>query len=226
MARLSSDQWLDIRTQWEASPTQGLAWLVRANGGPWDVTEEAVRQRRKNEGWTKRGSLGSVVEKAHLAADAAAGRNPDHGFGEDELGGQVGGPESGGNSGPHDRPGGPELGSSGTGTGAGDEAAAGGSADAERSEKAEKSAVELRAALIERHREEWKHSRARLYAAINEAKKARGFDSAKFAKIISETLTLIQAGERKAWGLDAQNLPLKDMSDEDLERVASGRMPA
>jgi hypothetical protein len=60
--------------------------------------------------------------------------------------------------------------------------------------------AEARAKIIERHREEWKAPRQLAYEAI----KDRNFDRAKLAKISSETLTLIQAGERKAWGIDRQ----------------------
>lgn len=199
MARLTSDQWADLRSQWEASPKQGLAWLVRKEGGPWDVTEEAVRMRRKAEGWTKRGALGSVIEKAHLLADA--GRAPhDPELGDTQLG-------------PHD------SGASSDG--------ADGSTEAElgSTEKAEKSAVELRAELIERHRTEWRAARSLLYRSMRIGKTATGFDAAKFSKISAETLSIIQAGERKAWGLDAVSTDLKNYSDEDLERIASGRMP-
>jgi hypothetical protein len=38
---------------WEASPNPGLTWMVKAGGGPWDVTAEAIRRRRLAEGWRK-----------------------------------------------------------------------------------------------------------------------------------------------------------------------------
>lgn len=60
--------------------------------------------------------------------------------------------------------------------------------------------AEARAKVIERHRGEWAAPRQIAYEAI----KNRDFDRAKLAKISSETLTLIQAGERKAWGIDRQ----------------------
>lgn len=205
MARLTSDQWRDVRSEWEASATQGLAWLVAANGGKWHVTEEAVRLRRKAEGWQKRGTLGSVVEKAQLQADARA-----------HLGGQVGDedsyPRNGGPGSTYD----PDLGPAG---------AAADAAEAARSAGVEQAAVDLRAELIERHRNEWKLARKQLYKASKIADNASGFEAAKFAKINSETLTLIQAGERKAWGLDAVQIDLQNLSDDQLERIASGRMP-
>lgn len=66
-------------------------------------------------------------------------------------------------------------------------------------EAADETAVELRAKVLERHRKEWGIPRG----LVNEAVKARDFNKAKLAKITSETLKLIQDGERKAWGIDS-----------------------
>lgn len=65
----------------------------------------------------------------------------------------------------------------------------------------EVTAVEMRAAVLDRHRSEWSAPRALSYEAI----KARDFEKAKLAKITAETLMLIQSGERKAWGMDAKD---------------------
>lgn len=203
MARLTSDQWAEMRAAWEASPKQGIAWLVRKEGGPFDVTEEAVRQRRAREGWTKRGHLGSVAERAQIAADGPRLAPPDPELGPPELGPEESA-DSGASSAGAEPAGGPEL-----APGA-----------------AEKSAVELRAELLQKHREEWKAARALLYRSMRLGRAATGFEAAKFAKISAETLSLIQHGERKAWGLDAAQADLKQLSDEELERIASGRMPA
>lgn len=70
-------------------------------------------------------------------------------------------------------------------------------------------AAEVRAQLIRRHRGEWSGPRQILYSAIKnvaEGDVAEGLERAKMAKIASETLTLVQAGERRAWGLDHQSL--------------------
>lgn len=63
---------------------------------------------------------------------------------------------------------------------------------------AEETAGELRGAVLARHRKEWNVPRA----LVQEAVKARDFGKAKLAKITSETLKIIQDGERKAWGID------------------------
>ena len=62
----------------------------------------------------------------------------------------------------------------------------------------EQTAVDLRAQVLDRHRKEWAAPRQLSYEAV----KARDFEKAKLAKITSETLKIIQDGERKAWGLD------------------------
>lgn len=59
-----------------------------------------------------------------------------------------------------------------------------------------------RAEVLGRHRKEWNAMRALLYRGIQEARTAKGFEAAKFAKISAENLTIIQNGERKAWGMD------------------------
>jgi hypothetical protein len=65
-------------------------------------------------------------------------------------------------------------------------------------EIAENHAVNQRAAIIDRHRNEWAAPRKLAYEAI----KTGNFDRAKLAKISAETLTLIQTGECRAYGID------------------------
>lgn len=58
-------------------------------------------------------------------------------------------------------------------------------------------AVDVRAQVLDRHRKEWAAPRKIAYDAIH-----RGdFERAKLAKISAETLTLIQAGECRAYGI-------------------------
>lgn len=63
---------------------------------------------------------------------------------------------------------------------------------------AEAVAIEARAAVVDRHRREWGAVRNRLYQGLQQNK----FDRLKEAKISAETMSIMQAGERKAWGLD------------------------
>lgn len=64
----------------------------------------------------------------------------------------------------------------------------------------EEHAVDVRARVLDRHRKEWSAPRSLAYDAM--AKK--DFDLAKLAKISSETLTLIQGGECRAYGITAE----------------------
>lgn len=66
-------------------------------------------------------------------------------------------------------------------------------------------AIDVRAAVLDRHRKEWSAPRKIAYESIAQAQKgdvAGGFERAKLAKITSETLTLIQAGECRAFGIN------------------------
>jgi hypothetical protein len=65
-------------------------------------------------------------------------------------------------------------------------------------ELAESAALDVRARVIDRHRKEWSAPRKLAYEAIQSG----NFERAKLAKITSETLTLIQSGECRAYGID------------------------
>jgi len=67
MARLTKDQWLEARQQWEADPTISYAALAERIG----VSDVAVLKAAKREGWVKSGSLASINRAAHIKADAA-----------------------------------------------------------------------------------------------------------------------------------------------------------
>lgn len=70
-------------------------------------------------------------------------------------------------------------------------------------------AVDARAEMLDRHRREWAAPRAMSAEAVRmrETDPDKAFQRAKMAKITSETLQLIQNGERKAWGIDAGEVP-------------------
>ncbi|WP_159711551.1 hypothetical protein [Geminicoccus flavidas] len=59
--------------------------------------------------------------------------------------------------------------------------------------------VDARTEIIARHRQEWRAARVNLYTAINK----KDFEMGKVAKITLEGLSILQKGERAAWGLDA-----------------------
>lgn len=66
-------------------------------------------------------------------------------------------------------------------------------------------AVDVRAEVLSRHRKEWSAPRKVAYEALQQAQKgdiAGGFERAKLAKITAETLTLVQVGECRAYGIN------------------------
>lgn len=64
-------------------------------------------------------------------------------------------------------------------------------------------AAEEKAAVVQRHRDEWKQQEDLAAEAVSR----RDFELAKLAKITAETIKIRQEGERRAWGLE------KDDSD-------------
>lgn len=66
-------------------------------------------------------------------------------------------------------------------------------------------AVDVRANILDRHRKEWAAPRKIAYTALQKGANgnvAEAFEMAKLAKISSETLSLIQAGECRAYGIN------------------------
>lgn len=58
-------------------------------------------------------------------------------------------------------------------------------------------AADAKAAVIQRHKQEWEQHQA----LIKQAVESGDFDAAKLAKITAETIRIRQEGERKAWGI-------------------------
>lgn len=66
-------------------------------------------------------------------------------------------------------------------------------------------ATDIRAEVLARHRKEWQAPRKVAYEALQQAGKgdvAGAFERAKLAKITAETLTLVQVGECRAFGIN------------------------
>lgn len=87
-------------------------------------------------------------------------------------------------------------------------------------ESAIQSAAEQSAAVLKRHREEWReHSEQFPLTAI-----ADDFNLGKSAKISAETLSIRQRGERIAWSLDSDysDLDFSKMTEAELEKLARG----
>ncbi|MDH4557810.1 hypothetical protein E8F11_22000 [Pseudomonas sp. BN417] len=74
---------------------------------------------------------------------------------------------------------------------------------------AEDAAIDLRADVLARHRKEWSAARAISVDAVRlrDSDPEKAFERAKLAKITAETLAIVQNGERRAWGLDVNEVP-------------------
>ncbi len=85
-------------------------------------------------------------------------------------------------------------------------------------------AVDMRAGVLDRHRKEWAAPRKIAYESISQASKGDvlgAFERAKLAKITSETLTLIQAGECRAYGINHEARAADGQTVVVVERGAS-----
>lgn len=149
---MTADEWGEVRSRWESDPREGYTWIVsEMNLG---VSDEAIRKRARNEGWAKKASLKTVVERAHARADVKVGSK----VGE-KVGGKVGEPTT-------------DL------------------------------AIDLRAGVIEKHRDEWAEHRETFTLLLLTGEES-GLNMSRIAKMTAETIRIRQQGEREAWGLDA-----------------------
>lgn len=212
MAKLTAEQWVEMRVEWEASPRQGTEWLARDYGGTWDISAEAIRKKRirdeaKGDPWVKPIRMSAVMQRARLLADAMTSDVVPERVGMPSIGVT---PAESIEEGAAERP----------------ESIEGGPPPAAAPiTPLEEVAIDLRSRLIETHRREWRVARGLAVKVIQEAQIARGYNVAKFAKVITEILTAIQAGERKAWGLDADLIDLEGLSNEQLAQLAAGKTP-
>lgn len=75
--KLTPEQWLECRHRWEADHRDGYQWLVDEMNLP--VAHVSVRRVALRDGWKKAGSMKSIVQRAHIQADAkSAKRNDGH----------------------------------------------------------------------------------------------------------------------------------------------------
>lgn len=85
-------------------------------------------------------------------------------------------------------------------------------------EVASEFAVDVRAQVIDRHRKEWSAPRKIAYEAVQKG----DFERAKLAKITAETLTLIQSGECRAYGISQEARGADGQTVVVVERGSSG----
>jgi hypothetical protein len=95
-------------------------------------------------------------------------------------------------------------------------------------------AIGVRARVLDRHRTEWSAPRNIAYNAIKKATGptadvAAAFEMAKLAKITAETLSLVQAGECRAYGITADaksgDAPTAVLVERSTPAEAKGVMP-
>ena len=70
--RMTPDEWADVRAKWEGDPRDGYTWVV--NEMNLSVSDVAVLKRARNEGWAKKASLKTIVERAQTKADEKVSR--------------------------------------------------------------------------------------------------------------------------------------------------------
>lgn len=170
--KISDEQWAQARARWESEPKLNFADVGETLG----VSKQSVQQQAKKNGWVKRLAMGAIVSRAHAIADKT--------ITQDSVGESTQAPSLVAGS--------PEKITFST-----PEFPAGASA-AQLTAIGEDAAVAARAELVSRHRRETNNARHLVYGAI----RTKNPQDAKVAKIVVESIKLLQETERKAWGID------------------------
>lgn len=177
-ASISKEQWAAAKTVWENDPSVTFAEIAENLG----TSRQTVQLCAKRNGWQRRLDMASVVERAHAEADSkftqlpvdASGRAADV-YAES-----------------------PETGLRARIERVTPQVPLNASPE-EAGQAVEKAAVDRRSEVLNQHRKEWIGARSQIYNAL----KTQDIDLAKRAKILAEGLKVLQDGERRAWGLDA-----------------------
>lgn len=180
--------WAIARARWEGEPRCSFPDLTDFLG----VSKQAIAKRAKKDGWAKKLTMSNIVDKAHAAADRKISREA--AVASKGKGAVVAAVKPG------------VLAPAGSPTAAVVPAAIPDSKNATPEMLAvavEDAAVDARAQVLTKHRNEWNAARSLIYKSI----KSNNQDDAKTAKIIAEGIKITQDGERKAWGLDAGETP-------------------
>lgn len=185
MPRLSSEQWREAQIAWEADPCLTATDIARKAG----VARTAV-VRQIDKGWRRRTTFEQLAERAQFAADRKTATNQAVRLVATQQQNVL-------PSAAADVSWQPDVSHIPT-------KRADGLAECATVSAAH--AVDARAEVIARHRAEWQQHTRLLDDAIRET----DFEKAKIAKITAETIAIRQAGERKAWGLDAYTEPSRE----------------
>jgi len=202
MARLTQDEWVEVRREWESSPRQNLLWLTAEGGGRWNITEEAVRRRRAGEAWQKNGDAAVLAHAARPAVDdlvarrevARAAESPNDEE-TDEIGTE------------------PKVGFHPSKVGGQTEK----KADPTLPDSTDPEAA-IRAEILDIQRREWKTTRALIWGLVQsvrddkDGKKAPLEDRLKVARVVPWALQFIHDGERRTWGLDADLIDYESLT--------------
>jgi hypothetical protein len=191
--KLTPLEWADVRSRWEADSREGYQWLVSEMNLP--VSVQAVRKIAGKELWRKSGSMKSIIQRAHIRADAKAEKRA-----EDKREAEA--------AKVADEPSmkvtptkvTPKVTQVTMGT---------------------ETAVDLRSGIIDMHREDWEEHRQifAMQAMVTD------IDLGKAAKLAAEITKMRHEGERKAWGLDAiVEAESTVASDEELDRIYAAVM--
>lgn len=194
---LTAGQWAAIRAIWEGVPDVSYAGAARRAAekmGFEPPGRTTIESCAKRQGWKRQYSKKELAETAMHRADVLTGAGVDA-------------PDAS------------------TTKKADTDATLGALAAAAFDETAD-----ARAAVLSRHRKEWEViPKLRDEAlALREVDPGEAFNKAKLTKITAEALAIQQTGETAAWGLsllDSLEPPdFSKMSDEQLERIAKGRL--
>ena len=188
---MDEGQWAALRQEWEAGPLVSFNELAATYG----INRANIGRRAAKEGWQKNGQLTAINEGAQRRADARV--------------------DCDGNEKPHTRR----------------------SSDVPAATKQQ--SEDLRADVLTRHRKEWAELEQFRKAALMKVKDAHEssrqvdgepdvLENWRVAKLAMDTihsglraLSVKQAGETKAWGLDF--VPnLEDLTDEELQALVKG----
>ena len=203
MARLSLLQWQSVRSAWEHDPRPGFSWLTEHGGGPWRVSREAIRLRAQRENWRKLPDATPGSQQSGDDADTAVAMRGvlDLNLGAKNSGAErlasQGGPSSSESSFPISFP----------------------ASDRDALDE------DPRNKLLAQHKAEWNLARGLIYSLAKEARIASGVNRGRLTKFVIDGLRTLQQAERAAHGLDVLQIPLDDLSLEQLEAISKGRWP-
>jgi hypothetical protein len=180
-AKIPEANWAIARARWEGEPRCSYSTLANF----LEISKQAVAKRANKDGWQKKVNMAEIVDKAHAAADRKQVREAAT---QGKMGGSV------------------DAGANPVGLGRADPVIPAFVPDSRTptaemlATAVEDVAVNARAELLKKHRNEWPAVRNQVYKSLKGAGDVEGM---KLAKVAAEALKLTQDGERKAWGVDA-----------------------